>query len=63
VSQGADTIGRWQVFERNVLEDFRRAFGEDPGQVLTVGVMSDADNTGDDAHALYGDIAFMKSAQ
>ena len=63
VSRGAETIGRWQVFERNVLEDFRRAFGEDPGQVLTVGVMSDADNTGDDAHALYGDIAFMKSAQ
>jgi DUF3047 family protein len=50
-------IGRWQSYTRNLVEDFKRAFGEEPGKVLSIQVMSDTDNTGADAHAYYGDIS------
>lgn len=46
----------WRQVSRNVLEDFRRAFGEEPQALLSVGVLTDADNTGGHAEAWYGDI-------
>ena len=50
-------IGRWHSYTRNLVEDFRRAFGEEPGRVTGVKVMSDTDNTSGNAEALYGDIS------
>jgi len=49
-------IGRWQSYARNLAEDFKRAFGEEPGKVTSIQVMTDTDNTGADAQAYYGDI-------
>jgi len=43
----------------NVLEDYRRAFGEEPPRVRSVGIMSDSDNTGERTVAYYGDISFQ----
>jgi len=42
----------------NVLEDYRRAFGEEPPRIRAVAVMSDSDNTGARTVAWYGDIRF-----
>ncbi len=50
-------VGRWQSYRRNLVEDFKRAFGEEPGKVMSIQVMTDTDNTGADAHTYYGDIA------
>ncbi len=58
---GRDKLGAWQQVTRNVVEDYRRAFGEAPGKITAVGIMTDTDNTGDNAHAWYGDIAFRKA--
>src|SRR5215470_6505070 len=49
-------LGKWQTYSRNLVEDFKRAFGEDPGRVTSVQIMTDTDNTGADATAFYGDI-------
>jgi hypothetical protein len=57
-SSGAAGVGKWQSLSRNVLEDFRRAFGEEPGMLTDVGVLTDTDNTGGSAEAWYGDIRF-----
>ena len=51
-------IGEWREFRRNVLEDYRRAFGEEPWDIVAVGVMTDAGNTHGKARAQYGDINF-----
>lgn len=56
---GAEGIGRWQVLERNIAADFIRAFGEPPGALLGISIMTDADNTGSVAQAWYGDIEFV----
>lgn len=50
--------GAWTALERNVVEDYRRAFGEEPGEIHAVGVMTDTDNTASEAIAYYGDIVF-----
>jgi hypothetical protein len=53
-----DGSGQWREFRRNVLEDYRHAFGEDPSDIVSVGVMTDADDTRGKARAQYGDISF-----
>ena len=53
-------MGQWRSYKRNVREDFRRAFGEEPWDVVAVGMMTDTDNTGQTAHSYYGDITFLR---
>lgn len=57
---GDANVGVWREETRNVYEDFRRAFGEDPPRIRSVGIMTDSDNTGADAEAYYGDITFLR---
>lgn len=49
-------IGKWQNYTRNLVEDFKRVFGEEPGNVTSIQIMTDTDNTGGDAQAFYGDV-------
>ena len=55
-ASGSDGIGRWQDFTRNIAEDYEKAFGEKPGPLIGVGVLTDTDNTGETVDAWYGDI-------
>jgi hypothetical protein len=58
---GAANLRQWREQRRNVYEDYKRAFGEEPPRVRSVGIMTDSDNTGADVEAYYGDIAFLKA--
>ncbi|MBC7623163.1 MAG: DUF3047 domain-containing protein [Aeromicrobium sp.] len=58
VESGAAGNGRWLGYERNITRDFERAFGEKPGRIVSLGIMTDTDNTGEVAVAYYGDIHF-----
>ena len=62
VESGAGRIGMWVDEERNIYEDYRNAFGEDPPMINGVAIMTDTDDTGEQATAYYGDIVFRKSA-
>jgi hypothetical protein len=59
---GRDKLGVWQDVTRNLYEDYRRAFGEEPGRVSAIGIMTDTDNTGENIHAWYGDLVFRRVA-
>jgi hypothetical protein len=59
VRSGEVEAGRWWDEERNILADFRKAFGEDPPGITSVAIMSDTDDTGTEAFACYGDILFL----
>ncbi len=61
VQSGADAVGRWAEQERNVYEDYTRAFGAEPPLVEGVAIMTDTDNTGESATAWYGDIEFVRA--
>ena len=58
VASGAGNVGKWREYRRNVIEDYKRAFGDEPWDIVAVGVMTDSDNTGQKARCLYGDITF-----
>jgi hypothetical protein len=57
-SSGSAGVGAWQSLSRNLREDYKRAFGEDPGRLIAYGVLTDTDNTGESVQAWYGDILF-----
>jgi hypothetical protein len=58
VESGEERVGQWIDVRRNVLEDYRRAFGEHPGDIVAVGVMTDSGDDGSTRRAFYGDITF-----
>lgn len=59
VESGPENIGKWVTETRNVYEDYRRAFDEEPGKITTIGIITDTDATGQKVEAYYGDIAFL----
>jgi hypothetical protein len=60
---GRDRLGQWREESRNIYEDYKRAFGEEPPMIQSIGIMTDTDNTGGSAYAYYGDIAFARSGK
>jgi hypothetical protein len=60
VESGEEKLNQWVNEERNVYEDYKKAFGEEPPMISGVAIMTDTDNTGESAVAFYGDIVFKK---
>ena len=60
VESGPQRVGQWINFQRNVKQDYERLFGEPPGAVIFVGVMTDSNATGSHTTAYYGDIRFSR---
>lgn len=58
VKSGEEQLGQWTNEQRNVRADYRRLFGEEPGKLNAVAIMTDTDNSGASASAWYGDIWF-----
>jgi len=54
---GKGGIGQWQSLKRNVREDYKKVFGEEPSPLKSITAFTDADNTGTKVEAWYGDIA------
>ena len=54
VEGGSAHIGRWREYRRDVRADFLRAFGEEPGPLRAVALMTDTDNTRSRLQAWYG---------
>jgi len=60
VESGMQKVGRWVSEQRNIYEDYKQAFGEEPPLMNGVAIMTDTDNTKEQATAYYGDIQFAK---
>lgn len=61
-ASGVEGLGRWQMVKRNLADDYRQAFGAEPGPVIGVAVMTDTDNTRTTAAGEYADILMECSA-
>lgn len=51
---GAANVGQGREYRRDVRADFLHAFGEEPGPLLAVALMTDTDNTASSRQAWYG---------
>ena len=60
---GSEKVNQWVTEVRNVYEDYKKAFGEDPPAISGVAIMTDTDNTKETAIAYFGDIVFKKSGK
>ena len=58
---GPGELGRWLTERRNVLEDYRRVFGEDPEDPRAIALSIDTNDTHSEAEALIGRIAFLSA--
>jgi hypothetical protein len=58
VESGARNTGRWLGYRRNVVEDYRRAFGREPGRIRSIGVLTDSDALKTRCEAWFGDLSF-----
>jgi len=56
VESGSDRLNQWLIYERNIKIDFENTFGEPPGALVGIGLMTDSDNTQSYAQAWYGTI-------
>lgn len=53
---GKENLDKWVSEERNIHEDYKRAFSRKPSYVGAIALMTDSDNTLSTAEALYTDI-------
>ena len=61
VESGVQALGQWRDYERDVRADFERVFGEPPGRLIGVAIMTDTDNTRSRARAWYGPVSLVSA--
>jgi hypothetical protein len=60
VESGKGNLGKWLDYERDIRADFIKAFGEEPGALTGIALMTDTDNTQSKATAWYGPISLKR---
>ena len=60
VESGPERIGQWIREERNLYEDYKKAFGHEPPLIAVISLMTDTDNTGESTVAYYADITLAR---
>ena len=57
---GSENLGRWQIERRNVIDDYRRVYGEPPPEnPKAIAISIDTNDTHSRSAALIGTIAFI----
>ncbi|MBI5276424.1 MAG: DUF3047 domain-containing protein [Burkholderiales bacterium] len=59
LESGPARLDRWLDYERDIRADYERAFGEAPGALVGIAIMTDSDNTRSRTRALYGPISVI----
>ena len=59
LESGTEKLKLWMSYEREVRADFIKAFGEEPGLLTSISIMTDTDNTKSTARAFYGSVQML----
>jgi Protein of unknown function (DUF3047) len=62
VESGSKNLNHWMDYERNIRADYEKAFGEAPGALVGIGIMTDSDNTRSTTQAWYGPVSLTGKA-
>jgi hypothetical protein len=63
VDSGSEKAGEWLMHQRDLAADYRSAYGEAPGEVIGIALLTDTDNTKSETKAFYGDIELIRKNQ
>jgi hypothetical protein len=63
VEGGSKNLGRWLSYRRNLYYDFKELYGEEPRRLIFIGIISDTDQTGQEAKSFIADLKFHKKEQ
>ncbi len=63
VDSGTAHLGQWRDHHRDVRADFIRAFGEEPGPLVALALMTDTDNTASSLRAWYGPLRLLERSE
>lgn len=62
VESGESNLNRWLDYERDIRADYVKAFGEEPGALVGIAIMTDSDNTRSTTRAWYGPVRLTATA-
>src|SRR5690606_32897593 len=62
VDSGLDPSGVWHHHEINILDDFVRRFGEEPGMVLGIGIQHNSNHTASSSEGLLSPVVLGPAA-
>jgi hypothetical protein len=62
VDSGWDNLGTWHKHQRDLAADYKRAYGEAPGEIIGIALLTDTDNTKSETRAIYGDIELVRKS-
>jgi hypothetical protein len=60
VDSGWNNLNEWHKHQRDLAADYKRAYGEAPGEVIGIALLTDTDNTKSETRAIYGDIELIR---
>jgi hypothetical protein len=60
VRSGPAGAGKWMTETRNVYEDYRKLFGEEPPPIKGMRLQINSQHTGTAAESYFADVAFQK---
>jgi len=55
-----ERAGEWIIQKRNILDDYREVFGEEPPAISGITIMTDSDNTEESTKAYFGKLTLSK---
>lgn len=61
LESGPNRLNTWVEEQRNVYEDYLKAFQREPPDIAAVAVVNDSDNTGESSISFFGDIELLKN--
>jgi Protein of unknown function (DUF3047) len=61
VNSGSASLGQWLTVSRNLIDDYKAAFGSKPGNLIAIGLKTDSGSTGSSARADYDDIQLKEN--
>lgn len=56
LESGPSRLGQWLSYERDIRADYERSYGEPPGALIGIAIMTDTDNTQSQSQAWYGPV-------
>ena len=61
VEGGAQNLGKWLEYRRNLYEDFKQLYGEGPRSLIFIAILNDTDQTGLEAVSFIADLKLQKN--